>query len=65
MPQPSAVMLVKLRRGGNFITNMSSGSLGRAVPPIFITPALLPWVLILSVPILALLLATRGQLQRQ
>ena len=44
---------------------MFSGSLGRAVRRIVITLALLLWIVILSVPLLALLLATRGQLQWQ
>ena len=65
MPQPSAEMLAKLEGGRNIITNMFSRSLGRAVRRIFITLASLMWIVILSVPILARLLATRGQLQRQ
>ena len=65
MRQPSAEMLAKLGWGTNIITNMFSGSLGRAVRRIVITLALLLWIVILSVPLLALLLATRGQLQWQ
>lgn len=65
MPQPSGEMLVKLGRERNIITTMFSGSLGRAVRRIIITLALLLWIVILSLPPLSLLLATRGQLQWQ
>ena len=58
-------MLAKLGRGKDIITTRFSGSLGRAVRRILITLALLLWIVILSVPLLALLLATRGHLQWQ
>ena len=57
--------MAKLWNGRGLITNIFSNSVVRSGRRIFIALVLLVWILILSIPLLALMLATRGQLQWQ